>query len=163
MITSGFSSAIHFFEGSKPRKSGCQYGSPDFPLSIAAPMAGTSEVATPATILAMVFPLRFAAIAFDRTAAMEHHVGVLLLRRTGHLRRQLLEGEAVERAELRGEVDVAAEFEHLVPIAVGNRFGLLGRHRKLLFVAFFVGAKRGAVLFLHQRHAEHVAVSYTHL
>src|SRR5471032_2991018 len=105
---------------------------------MAAPMAGTCETATPATSLATILPLRFAAVAFDRSAAGEHHVDVLLLGLAGHLRRERLEREAVERPELRRKVDVATELEHLVPIAIGDRFGLLRRHRELLLVALFV-------------------------
>src|SRR5476651_1567932 len=137
MITSGFSSAIHFLDGSKPRKIGCQYGSPVLPLSSAAPIAGTCEQPTPATSLATIRPLRFAAVAFDRSSAGDHHIGVLLLRRPGHLRRELLEREAVGRAELRGEVNVAAEFQHLVPIAVENCPRLLRCHREPLEIPRF--------------------------
>src|SRR4029079_2548104 len=47
--------AIHFFEKSKPSNSGFQYGSCDFLLSQAAPMAGTCETLTLATILATIY------------------------------------------------------------------------------------------------------------
>src|SRR5262249_62103174 len=55
MMRSGFRSAIHFFEKSKPSNSGFQYASCDFLLSHAAPMAGTCETLTLATIFATYF------------------------------------------------------------------------------------------------------------
>src|SRR6185437_8829060 len=98
MITSGLSSASHFLEKSKPSNTGFQYGSWDFLLSQAAPMAGTCETLTLATILATLFahpcrarhgfarhwlaclgPFRLAAIAVDGAAAVQHHLRVLLL------------------------------------------------------------------------------------
>src|SRR5467141_2634706 len=104
MATSGFAFAIHALDFSKPEKTRFQYGSSVCLLSIAAPIAGTCEDATPATILATFRPrfaaaLRFgfrfdglgglvlpglAAIAFHRPAALEHHIGVVLLRGPGH-------------------------------------------------------------------------------
>src|SRR4029078_12128461 len=107
MQTSGFAFAIHSLERSKPSNTRCQYGSPVRWLSIAAPIAGTCDDVTPATILATAllslagFRLRFcgfddarpgvgvfagpAAVAFDfdRTAATQHQVGVVLLGRAG--------------------------------------------------------------------------------
>src|SRR5581483_2666127 len=57
MIRSGLSSAIHFFEKSKPSNTGFQYASCDFLLSHAAPIAGTCDTLTLATILATyLFP-----------------------------------------------------------------------------------------------------------
>ena len=84
-MTSGLSSAIHFFEKSKPSNTGFQYGSSVFPLSQAAPMAGTCETFTLATIFAMLLPLRLAAIAIDRPATVQHHLRVLLLGESGHV------------------------------------------------------------------------------
>src|SRR5678816_3294741 len=57
MIRSGFRSLIHCFEKSKPSNRGFQYGSCDFLLSHAAPMAGTWDTLTLATILATYFVL----------------------------------------------------------------------------------------------------------
>src|SRR5215472_1543317 len=95
MMTSGLRSAIHFLEKSKPWNAGAQYGVSVFLLSHAAPMAGTCETFTLATILATLFPLRLAAIALDRPAALEHHVRILLLGESGHGRRDVLERQAV--------------------------------------------------------------------
>src|SRR5450432_4083061 len=98
MATSGLAFAIHSLDFTKPENTRCQYGSSVCLLSIAAPIAGTCDDATPAKILATFRPrfadaLRFrfgrhfgrrfsrrgglrlarlAAIAFDRAAAGEH-------------------------------------------------------------------------------------------
>src|SRR5262247_2816619 len=56
IATSGLVSAIHSFDFSKPEKTRFQYGSSVCLLSIAAPMAGTCDDATPATILATFRP-----------------------------------------------------------------------------------------------------------
>src|SRR5215472_5417320 len=126
IATSGFASAIHSLDFSKPENTRFQYGSSVCLLSIAAPIAGTCDDPTPATILATLLPrfatlgfglgfrlrrlielARFAAIAFDRAAAAEHHGGVVVLRRPGHQRSEVAERMAVGRAELGGEIDVA--------------------------------------------------------
>src|SRR5450432_3632634 len=101
MATSGLAFAIHCLDFTKPENTRCQYGSSVCLLSIAAPIAGTCDDATPAKILATLRPrfadaLRFwfrfgrrlggrfsrlggfrlarlAAVAFDRAAAGEHH------------------------------------------------------------------------------------------
>src|SRR5579885_3483451 len=103
MATSGLAFAIHSLDFSKPENTRCQYGSSVCLLSMAAPIAGTCDDATPAMILATFRPrfadaLRFgfrfcrrfdrlggfrlagfAAVACDRAAAGEHHGGVVLL------------------------------------------------------------------------------------
>src|SRR5436305_10766959 len=102
MTTSGLAFAIHSLDFSKPENTRFQYGSSVCLLSIAAPMAGTCDDATPAVILATFRPrlagclgfgfslacrlvlARPAAIAFHRAAAIEHHLGVVLLRGPGH-------------------------------------------------------------------------------
>src|ERR1700731_3787791 len=104
MTMSGLAFAIHSCERSKPENTRFQYGSSVCLLSIAAPIAGTCDDATPAMILAtfrprFADPLRFgfrlgrlggfslarlAAIAFHRAATGEHHAGVILLRGAGH-------------------------------------------------------------------------------
>ena len=96
------------------------------------------------------------AVAFHRAAAAEHHVGVVLLGGAGHDRRQMLERVAVGGAELGGEIDVAAEFQHAVVVALEHRVGLLRREFEFLQVLRLVGLEGPAVLVLHQRHAEHV-------
>src|SRR5438270_12979902 len=109
MATSGLAFAIHSLDFSKPENTRCQYGSSVCLLSIAAPIAGTCDDATPAMILATFrprfaarLPLGFgggagfgrlcalvpsgpAAVAFDRAATCKHHCGVVLLRGAGHL------------------------------------------------------------------------------
>src|SRR5438270_8912446 len=59
MATSGLAFAIHSLDFSKPENTRCQYGSSVCLLSIAAPIAGTCDDATPAMILATFRP-RFA-------------------------------------------------------------------------------------------------------
>src|ERR1700759_5523596 len=103
MTTSGLACAIHSLDFSKPENTRFQYGSSVCLLSIAAPMAGTCDDATPAMVLATFRPrlgfcpgFRFsrrlanrdkrvlralaglAAVAFDRAPALEHHVGVVV-------------------------------------------------------------------------------------
>src|SRR5579862_1312588 len=59
MQTSGLVSAIHCLDLSKPENTRFQYGSSVCLLSIAAPIAGTCDEATPAMILATFRPLLF--------------------------------------------------------------------------------------------------------
>ncbi len=75
---------------------------------------------------------RLAAIAFDRAAAIEHHLGVVLLRGAGHHGGEMAERMAVGRAELGGEIDVAAELQHPVVVALEDGVGLLRRQLELL-------------------------------
>src|SRR5579864_1283049 len=170
MHTSGLVCRIHSLDFSKPENTRFQYGSSVCLLSIAAPIAGTCDEATPAMILATSRPLRFrflglfgarfgfglglrlarllsprfgdagrlaelarlAAVAFHRAAAREHHVGVVFLGRAGHLRGQMAERMAIGGAEFGGEIDVAAELQHAVVIALEDGLGLLRRQIELL-------------------------------
>jgi hypothetical protein len=63
---------------------------------------------------------------------------------------------AVGRAELGGEVDVAAELEHPVVLPLEDGLALLRGERELVEIGGFVRLEGLAVLVLHQRHAEHV-------
>src|SRR5688572_23278527 len=110
MATSGLCSFIHCFENSKPLKMGCQYGWSCFFRSIAAAMAGTWEVVTPAVILAMCLQSRvfLAAVAGRVATAFEHHLRVFLLRAARHDGGDVLEGMAIGGEELGEEVDVPA-------------------------------------------------------
>src|SRR5690242_1209843 len=147
MQTSGLASRIHALERSKPSNTRCQYGSPVRWLSIAAPIAGTCDDVTPAMILATAFlslagfRFRFAflddarsrigvfagpaAVALDLAAATQHQVGIVLLGRAGHQRGEMLERMAVGRAELGGEIDVAAKLQQTIVLALEDRFLLL--------------------------------------
>src|SRR5262245_1421905 len=180
IATSGLASFIHSLDFSKPEKTRFQYGSSVCLLSIAAPIAGTCDDATPATILATFRPrlalsFRFriwcfrasnqsasrrlaglAAVAFDRAAAIQHHLGVIVLRGAGHHRGEMTERMAVSRTELGGEVDVATELQHAVVVTLEDGVGLRRRERKLLEVFRLVRLEGLAVRVLHQRHAEHV-------
>src|SRR5215204_5067087 len=123
---------------------------------MAAPTAGTCEVATPATILATApgLPLRLEAVASHRPSALGQHVGVVLLAHAGHFGGDLLEGQAIGRAELGGEVDVAAELDHAIPVAIENRLFLVRAHRETIEIARLVSLERLPILGLHQGHAE---------
>src|SRR5580698_4060674 len=165
MITSGFTSAIQRFEKSKPLKTGAQYGVCVLPRSMAAPIAGTCEQFTLATILAtaVLRPgglglLRFAAVAFDGAPAVQHHLRVLLLGGSGHERGDMLKRQPVGGEELGQKIDVTAELDHPAPVASENRLALLGSHRKFLQVGRLVRFELLAVVGLHERHAEHVDV-----
>src|SRR3569833_2890887 len=124
-MTSGFSSAIHCFEKSKPLNTGSQYGVSVFLLSQAAPMAGTCETFTLAKILATLLPLRLAAITLDRPATLQHHLGILLLGEPGHGRRDELKRQSVGGVQFGEKVDVAAELDLAGPVARENGLALL--------------------------------------
>src|SRR5262245_66117405 len=68
----------------------------------------------------------------------------------------MAERMAIGRAELCGEIDVAAELQHAVVVALEDCLCLSLREREFLEVLGFVSLERLAVLVLHQRHAEHV-------
>src|SRR5215475_11847665 len=158
MMTSGLTSAIHCFENSKPLNTGAQYGVSVSPASHAAPMAGTCEQFTLATILAMVFHLRFASIALDRAAAVQHHLRIFLFCGARHFGGDLRERETVGGENLREEIDIAAELDHAVPVPLQDSLALLLCHRPFLQVLRLVRLELRALLGLHERHAEHVEV-----
>src|ERR1700683_960564 len=68
----------------------------------------------------------------------------------------MLERMAVSGAKLGGEINVAAELQQAIVIALENGFGLFRSEPELLEVLRLVGLKSLAVVVLHQRHAEHV-------
>src|SRR5262245_46157741 len=107
------------------------------------------DVATPATILATALPLRLAAVSLDRAPALDHHLRVLFLGRARHDGGDLLERQPVGRRELGGEVDVAAEPEHAVPVALEYDLLLLLGHRPLVEIGALVCLERRAVLGFH--------------
>src|ERR1700761_7587122 len=82
IATSGLVFAIHSLDLSKPENTRFQYGSSVCLLSIAAPIAGTCEEATPAMILAtvetsqrFVLDLDFAALALPALALLAFLAG----------------------------------------------------------------------------------------
>src|SRR5690348_7627261 len=94
------------------------------------------------------------AVSVDLPAALDHHVAVFLLGHAGHRSGHLLKALAVGRADLGKEVDVAAERHHPVEIAVEDRLLLLLGHLPLVEIGALVSLEAGAVLGLHQGHAE---------
>src|SRR5258705_7373179 len=159
MATSGLVFAIHSLDFTKPEKTRGQYGSPVCLLSIAAPMAGTCDDATPAMILATFRPRlaatlrsgfgfdgfgfggfrlcrfrlyrfrrrlvapRLAAVAFDRAAAAQHHLGIVVLRGARHSGGKVAEPMAVGGAGLGGEIDVSPKLAQTVVFAGGGGGG----------------------------------------
>src|SRR6478735_4057948 len=61
---------------------------------------------------------RLAAVALDRTAALEHHVRIIFLRGPCHGGGEVAERMTVGGTELGGEIDVAAKLQHAVVIAL---------------------------------------------
>src|SRR4029453_18900958 len=68
----------------------------------------------------------------------------------------MLERVAIGRAELGGKINISAEFQHPIVVALENGVALLWREFELLEVLRLVRLERLAVFLLHQRHAEHV-------
>src|SRR3982074_1729258 len=75
---------------------------------------------------------RLAAVALDRAAATQHHLGIVVLRGARHGGGKMAERMAVGGAELGGEIDVAAELEQPVVFAVEDGGGLFRGGRELL-------------------------------
>src|SRR5258708_39054314 len=99
------------------------------PRSIATPMAGTCEVAMPATILAMLVLRRNAvliAVAFGAASARKHHLGIRFLRNAGHHAGHVLEVKAVATRNVDGVVDIPTDSQHSQPVALQHRAALLG-------------------------------------
>src|SRR6185437_7997510 len=89
MQTSGLVSAIHSLDFSKPENTRFQYTSSVCLLSIAAPIAGTCDEATPAMILATFRPLLFCArFGFRRFGFRLGGLGFTGLRLAGFLGRR---------------------------------------------------------------------------
>src|SRR5690349_20285785 len=94
------------------------------------------------------------AISLDRPTALDHHVAVFLLSHARHGARHLLEALAVGRADLGQEIDVAAELDATVEVARQDGLLLLLAHLPFVEIGALIGLEAGAVLGLHQRHAE---------
>src|SRR6266851_10104437 len=105
------------------------------PRSIATPMAGTCEQATPATILAMVRLRRdrvLVAVALGTASARQHHFCIRFLRHAGHHAGHVLEREAVAKRNLDGVVDISPDSQHSQPVAFQPRAALLGVEGKAI-------------------------------
>src|SRR6266542_5579504 len=68
----------------------------------------------------------------------------------------MLERVAIGGTELGSKIDISAEFQHAIVVALENGVGLLGREVELLEVFRLVRLEGFAVLILHQRPSEHV-------
>ena len=161
--------ATAYFRFAVLRLAGLDFGLLDFWLLLALALAAGFFVALFAVFFAaplfasppernaegLFLPVRERLPSTERPP-LEHHVGVILLGGPRHGRRQMLERVAVGGAELGGEIDVAAEFQHAVVIALEHRVGLLRRQLEFLQILRLVRLEGPAVLVLHQRHAEHV-------
>jgi hypothetical protein len=106
--------------------------------------------------LATFLPLRLAAVADDRSSAPKHHLGIALLRASGHEGCNLLERKAVGRAELGGEIDVPAKLQHPIPLPPKDGLALFLGQLVGVQVARLIGLERFAVFFFQKGHAEHV-------
>src|ERR1700735_3361018 len=127
--------------------------------SIATPMAGTCEVAMPATILA-ILGLRGArvlvAVALGTAAARQHHLCVRFLRYAGHHARHVLERQPVAKSNLDGVVDISSDSQHSQPVAFEHRAALFGAERKAIEIGSLILLEALAILRFVERHAEHV-------
>jgi hypothetical protein len=88
------------------------------------------------------------------SAALDHHPAIFLFRHAGHAARHLLKAFAVGGTNLGEEIDVAAERDAAVEIAVENRLLLLFRHGPFIEIGALVRLEPGPVIGLHQGHAE---------
>src|SRR5205807_4087678 len=77
---------------------------------------------------------RFASVSFDRAAACEHHLGVILLRRSRHECRHVLKGVTISGTELCYKIDVPAKLQDSVVLTLENGVALFVRESELLQV-----------------------------
>ena len=94
------------------------------------------------------------AVALGAAATGEHHLAVLLLGHAGHAAGHLLKTQAVGRAQFGQEVDVAAGAHHPVQVPRPHGGTLLVGHGPFGQVGIFILLEAGAVVRLHQAHAE---------
>src|ERR1700691_4155267 len=126
---------------------------------MATPMAGTCEVAMPATILAMGGLRRgpvLVAVALHAASARQHHLRVGFLGHAGHHAGHILEGQPVAEGDLDGVVDISADLQHPQPIAFQHGAALFGAEREAIQVRGLVLLEALAILHLVERHAEHI-------
>src|SRR6516164_5096135 len=154
MTTSGTFWLAQALVHSYPSNSGFQYGSSVLPRSIAAPMAGMWLVVSPAVMRAMSVTVLNGAPALRRTASGDHHLLIVLDGHPRHRAHRLEVAEPVGGEDLGQEVDVPAQVEHLVVVAVEHGLLLVFGHRPLIEVGTFAGLEPLPVLRLHQAHAE---------
>src|SRR6202051_2907263 len=119
-------------------------------------MAGTCDVAMPATILAMRGARVLVAIALGTASAREHRLCIGSLGYARHHAGHVLKREAVAKRNLDGVVDVAADPQHAQPVAFQHRAALFRVERKTIEIRRLVLLEAPAILRLVERHAEHV-------
>src|SRR5258708_8626257 len=122
-------------------------------------MAGTCDVAMPATILAMLGLRRslvLGAVALGAAPARQHHLCIRLLRYPGHHAGHILEVKSVAKRNLDGVVDIPPDSQHSQPVALQHRAALLGIEREAIEICGLVLLEAFAILLLVERHAEHV-------
>src|SRR5258708_4346084 len=125
------------------------------PRSIATPMAGTCDVAMPATILAMFglsLGIVFVAVALPASPAGQHHLCVGFLRDAGHHAGHVLEVKAVAERNLDGVIDISPDSQHSQPVAFQYRAALLGAERKAIEIRGLVLLEAPAILRFVERH-----------
>src|SRR5580658_1375012 len=115
---------------------------------MATPMAGTCEVAMPATILAMGGLRRgpvLVAVALHTATARQHHLRVGLLGHAGHHAGHILEGQPVAEGDLDGVVDISSDLQHSQPIAF-RRCAALSAKRSRYLASFSLKLLRFSAL-----------------
>src|SRR3954452_981246 len=142
MATSGVCSASHARAGAYPSKSAFQFGSSILPRSIAAPIDGTCDVASP-QITSAIAP-----------ASRSHRREEVRLAHAGEHTTQVLHRPAVHHRQLVDVEDAAAEVDHRLPVAVQHRALLLGGQPELPAVGALVGQEALAVGLGAQAHEE---------
>src|SRR5216683_4247190 len=122
-------------------------------------MAGTCDVAMPATILAMLdlrLGLVLVAVSLGAAAARQHHLCIRLLRYPGHHAGHILEVKSVAKRNFDGVVDISPDAQHPQPVALQHRAALLGAEREAIEIRGLVLLEAPAILRFVERHAEHV-------
>ena len=142
-------------------------------VSIATPIAGTCEHATPAVILAIIyfpirtlfiFPFVFESVSFYWSSAVEHHFSVFVSGDSGHKSCEVLECESVEGCEFGCVVYIPAEFEQEVPFTVSDCLFLFFGHGIFFEIFLWIFFHFLTIFFESERYTELVEpVSFTGL
>src|SRR3954452_12435395 len=142
MATSGVCSASHARAGAYPSKSAFQFGSSILPRSIAAPIDGTCDVASP-QITSAIAP-----------ASRPHRREAVRLAHAGEYTTQVLHRPAVHHRQLVDVEDAAAEVDHRLPVALQHGALLLVGQAERAAVGGLVGQEPLAVGLGPQAHEQ---------